>query len=313
MNLLKKYFSTIQRIRSRMKNILFINQRNLSYIYPNNPRRHYPLADNKLLTKELLQSINIPIAETYISYQYFYHLLNLQTDLEPYSSFVIKPAGGKGGGGILVIVGRSNDNSNDNSNDDVYWTGINGKKYSLEFIRKHISDIIFGVYSFGLSDTAIIESRIEQHQTIEPLSPYGLADVRIIVEKHNPIMAMIRLATINSHGTANLHQGAIGVGIDLQTGVTNNASLNGEFISTHPDNQTPLIGLTIPHWSELLKISTKIATAMPLKYLGIDLAISGAGPVVLEVNVRPGIEIQNVNGFGMRTFLESNGSESSLI
>jgi len=303
---LKQYFSSIQRIRSRMKKILFINQRNLNYIYPNNPRRHYPLADNKLLTKELLQSIDIPIAETYITYQYFYNLLSLRTDLEPYSSFVIKPAGGKGGGGILVIASRGDDSSG------VYWIGVNGKKYSLEYIRKHISDIIFGVYSFGLNDTAIIEARIEQHSIIDPLSPYGLADVRIIVKKHSPIIAMIRVTTKSSNGTANLHQGAVGVGINLQTGVTNNASLNGEFINTHPDNQSPLIGLTIPYWSDLLNISTKIAAAMPLKYLGMDLAISGAGPVVLEVNVRPGIEVQNVNGFGMRTFLESDDSESSF-
>ena len=290
-----RYFDRLKRIRSRMRKVLFINQRNLSYIYPNNQRMDYPIADNKLKTKELLKTIDIPIAETYFVYEYFYELLQLKTDLLQYSDFVIKPAGGKGGGGIMVISGRCGDD----------WMGINGKQYSLESIRKHVSDIIFGVYSFGLSDFAIVEYRILQHSAIELLSPFGLADVRMIVKQHRPIMAMLRLATKNSNGTANLHQGAIGVGIDINTGKTINATLNGDYISRHPDSKVDLIGHTIPNWVELLQYCKRTSEATPLKYLGIDLALSISGPVILEINVRPGIEIQNANNLGMRALLES--------
>ena len=34
-------------------------------------------------------------------------------------------------------------------------------------------------------------------------------------------------------------------------------------------------------------------------YLGIDIALSEKGPVILEVNARPGIEIQNIANEGM--------------
>lgn len=293
------YLRRLKRIRTRMRKVLFINQRNLSYIYPNNQRIDYPIADNKLKTKELLKTINIPIAETYLIYEYFYELLQLKTDLQQYTDFVIKPAGGKGGGGILVINGQCG----------AEWLGINGKRYSVENIRKHISDIIFGVYSFGISDYAIVEHRILQHSVIELLSPFGLADVRVIVDQHRPIMAMLRLATKNSNGTANLHQGAVGVGIDINTGKTINATLKGEYITLHPDSNIALIGHTIPYWTEVLHYCEQTSEATPLKYLGIDVAISISGPVILEMNVRPGIEIQNANNLGMRALLESKAAQ----
>jgi glutathione synthase/RimK-type ligase-like ATP-grasp enzyme len=54
----------------------------------------------------------------------------------------------------------------------------------------------------------------------------------------------------------------------------------------------------------VLRISRKTAEVFPLKYLGIDIVITAAGPVLLEINVRPGLEIQNVTGCGLRPLLD---------
>jgi alpha-L-glutamate ligase-like protein len=266
-------------------------------VYPHNHRSDYPVADNKLLTKEIVKKLDVPIPQTHFAYGYFYELRNLKADLEQHSDFVIKPASGSGGGGIVVIAGKQGEN----------WVSIGGTQYTLQDLRKHISDIIFGVYSFGLQDQAVIESRIEQHPAIDALSPFGLADVRLILCRHEPVLAMIRLATKASHGTANLHQGAIGVGVDIATGTTRYATFNGDAVQIHPDSQALLIDRKIPYWNEVLQTGEKVARAVPLKYIGVDIAVSDSGPRLLEINARPGIEIQNANQKGMRAILEAIG------
>lgn len=284
------------RVAENSKSLLNMNRRNLEYIYPNNPRRYYPLADNKLTTKLVLEDKNIPMAISYQVYSHFFQLRWLEQDLKPYNKFVIKPASGSGGGGILVIQQRQDDG----------FLSISGEFYTISDIHKHIADIVFGIYSFGLADQAIIEEKIEQHEAIDCLSPKGLADVRVILCQQQTIQAMIRLATKKSRGTANLHQGAVGVGIDLETGRTCNASFKGDYISQHPDTGINLIGITIPFWADILSTARKAAESVPLNYIGADIAIAQQGPFVLEINVRPGIEIQNTNGHGMRQLLEQN-------
>ena len=294
MKALLQFFHRWQTVRANMRKVLSMNGRNLHYVYPHNHRRHFPLADNKLTTKELLAEFDIPLAQTYLVYNYFYELRNLRNDLEQYDDFVIKPASGSGGGGIVVISGKRGEN----------WISVNGTEYSLQELRGHISDIIFGIYSFGLHDQAIIESRVVQHPEVSKLSPYGLADIRIILCRNEPVLAMIRLATRDSKGTANLHQGAIGVGIDIKTGKTCHATSKRESINQHPDSGVDLLGHSIPYWSEILDTGRKIAGVVPLKYIGVDIAVSESGPRLLEINARPGIEIQNANQIGMRGILE---------
>ncbi|MFV2061305.1 MAG: sugar-transfer associated ATP-grasp domain-containing protein [Gammaproteobacteria bacterium] len=286
--------------KNNKASVLNMNQRNLDFIYPNNSREHFSLADNKLNTKLLFVDKDIPIAETYQVYSHFYQLRHLQKDLEQYQKFVIKPASGSGGGGILVINGRS---------DNGYRT-ISGQHYSLDDIKKHLADILFGIYAFGLNDQALIEEKIEQHPSINTLSPRGLADVRIIMYRNQPVQAMIRLATKHSRGTANLHQGAIGVGVNLVTGVTCEASFHGRAINKHPDTEEALIGHSIPYWQQIIATAKRVAENVPLKYIGVDIAIADQGPVLLEINVRPGIEIQNVNGRGLRQQLQQLSEQS---
>lgn len=283
-----------KRVLRNMRNVLAMNRRNLDYIYVLNRRHDYPLADDKLVTKEILTSFSVPVPETYASFGYFYDLRNLHEVLAPYEDFVIKPARGSGGGGILVVTGRDGDR----------WLGAGGKVYTLEDIRTHIGDILFGVYSMGLSDRAILEQRVVQNPQIEVLCQDGLADVRLILCRNQPVMAMIRLPTARSGGRANLHQGALGVGIDIDSGRTIHASQYGEPLTLHPDNGRNLIGLGIPGWDLVVDAARRASLCVPLNYLGVDVAISSEGPKILELNVRPGIEIQNVNNEGMRGRLQ---------
>lgn len=282
------------RVRERARDVLGMNQRNLDYIYPNNARKDFPAADDKILTKEIMRRVGVPTPATYRIYSYFYELRDLEKDLSPHREFVIKPAQGGGGGGIMVIAGRGEQD----------WTGVNGRTHTLQEFKKHISDIIFGVYSFDLSDRALVEERIIQHEEMDFLSPLGLADVRVILYRDEPVLSMTRIPTRSSTGRANLHQGAVGAGIELSTGRTVHAILHGEPVASHPDTGVRLLGRTIPFWERVLATARQAAKAVPLKYLGVDISITPAGPVLLEINVRPGLEIQNANLTGLRAILE---------
>jgi alpha-L-glutamate ligase-like protein len=282
-------------MRDAAGGVLAMNRRNLGYVYPHNARCDFPLANDKLLCKQTLAPLGVPLAKTHYSYRYFYELRNLDAELRALEEFVIKPSNGSAGNGIVVIVGREGDE----------WLGISGKRYTIEALRRHISDIIFGVYSFDNNDAAIIEERVIQHPHINALFDRGLADVRIIMFRDEPVMTMSRLPTLASDGKANLHQGAVGMGLDLESGCCTQAMLAGVAVTHHPDSGAGLLGVTIPFWQEILRHSRAIAKAVPLKYLGVDIAIGEQGPVLLEINARPGLEIQNVNRRAMRPLLEA--------
>lgn len=286
---LRILYNTFMTNMKNVKNVLGMNQRNLDYIYPNNPRKYFEFANNKLLTKKTLKNKGIKIPNTFFSVSSFFELKSIESNLRKHSSFVIKPSSGSGGNGIIVICAYKNEK----------WISISGKIFTLSEIKKHIADIIFGVYSFGLNDVAIIEERIVQDEHITNLSPQGLADVRIINYKGVNVKAMLRIATKASDGKANLHQGGIGVSIDLNKGVTLLAQIERENITHHPDTKIALLNIKIPFWKEVIKLSQETSKIIPMDYLGIDIALSKDGPMVLEVNARPGIEIQNIASDGM--------------
>jgi alpha-L-glutamate ligase-like protein len=252
------------------------------------------LADDKVLTKEVLEQAGLPVPATLRVYRYFFELQHLREDLAAHAEFVVKPARGRGGGGIVVITGRT----------ETAWLGIDGRLHSVDAFRRHLGDILFGVYSFDLGDSVLVEERIRQHPAIEELSPLGLADVRVIVYQDRPTLTMIRVPISTSKGRANLHQGGLGIALDLASGRTGHAQHNGSEVTCHPDTGLLLAGRSIPFWDEVLRISRRTAEVFPLKYLGIDIVITPSGPVLLEINVRPGLEIQNVTRCGLRSLLD---------
>ena len=294
MSLLLKLKQTALQLMNTTETIVTMNSRNLDYVYPSNARRDYPLADDKIKTKKLLEPQGIAVPKTFAIYSYFYELENIDQMLASLEGFVIKPSQGSGGNGILVVIAKKGD----------LFITAGRKEIDLESIKKHIGDIIFGVHSMGMNDVAILEERLIQHETIEKLSPDGLADIRIICYNKSPALAMMRVATKASDGKANLHQGGIGIAIDMQTGRTTNAQIKREDIVFHPDSDVNLLDLEIPHWDAVKKLSNQVALTVPLNYLGIDIALTQKGPMVLEINVRPGIEIQNINKQGMRPLLK---------
>ena len=210
-------------------------------------------------------------------------------------SFVIKPAQGSGGNGILVITGRSERKRH-------AFRLSSGVIITQDEVLYHLSNIVGGQYSLsGNLDKALVEYCVQFDPVFADVSYQGVPDIRVVVYRGYPAMAMVRLPTRASDGKANLHQGAVGAGIDMGTGVTMNGVLNNEIVDEHPDTGALVAGLEIPNWDFILESSAKAFEVTGLGYLGVDMVIDrDRGPLMLEMNARPGLNIQIANATGLR-------------
>jgi alpha-L-glutamate ligase-like protein len=283
------FFSSWRKLKGL--GILGINRRNAAFVLDHNPRALYPLVDDKLRMRDLCLSIRVPTPEVYASLGSHSELRRLPELLKIRDNFVIKPNRGSAGRGVLVIVGREGS----------HFLRHNGDKLSIEQLRQHLSDVLSGMYSLGaLPDRAIFQQRVQLHPAFQSIAFQGIPDVRVVLYRHEPAMAMLRLPTKESNGRANLHQGGLGVGIDLSSGLTHHAVQRNRLIVGHPDTGVPVIGLRVPFWSKVIEMSRRVAEAVGLGYLGVDIVIDAAeGPMLLEANARPGLAIQIANARGL--------------
>ncbi|MCY4342329.1 MAG: alpha-L-glutamate ligase-like protein [Gammaproteobacteria bacterium] len=275
----------------RRQGVMGMNQRNLHFVGRHNPRQAYPLVDNKLRTKRLAKRAGIPMPDLLHEVSRQHQIEAIEPNLSRLDEFVIKPAHGSGGKGILVIASR----------DRSAFVKSSGERVDLNHIKHLLTNIISGLYSLGgRSDDAIIESLVRAHPMFSKLSIDGVPDIRVIVFKGFPVMAMLRLGTHASDGKANLHQGAIGVGLDLRTGQGAGAVQRNRPLTQHPDTGEPLQGIAIPNWRDLLTLAARCHDVTGLGYLGCDIVIDAEkGPLLLEMNARPGLGIQIANGSGL--------------
>lgn len=271
--------------------MLGMNSRNLEFIGRYNDRSLYPLVDNKLKTKILAQEHSVPTPSLQFVVREQHQISHIEQQLRVRDSFVLKPAKGSGGKGILVITQRKGD----------HFIKSSGELLDIGDIRRHMSNCLAGLYSLGgTPDIVLIEDLIAFNECFAGYSHEGVPDIRIIVFRGYPVMAMLRLATHASDGKANLHQGAVGVGLAMDSGRCLNAVQFSRRIHRHPDTKQVLEDIVIPNWRDLLILAARCCDMTGLGYIGTDLVLDKAlGPQLLELNARPGLAIQIANGRGL--------------
>ncbi|HPA01257.1 MAG TPA: alpha-L-glutamate ligase-like protein [Chiayiivirga sp.] len=282
-------FRTARRLREI--GLIGIGERNANYVLRYNQRKFYPRVDDKLITKQLALKAGLPVPELYAVVRAEHEIAQLHETLASREQFVVKPAHGSGGDGILVISGRRGEK----------YRRSNGQLMAREEFNHHLSNGLSGLFSLGgQPDHLLVEYCVQFDPIFDRVSFRGVPDVRIIVFLGYPVMAMIRLPTRMSDGKANLHQGAIGVGIDLPTGVTKRGVWGTEVIREHPDTEHSIVGLKIPRWDDLMEMASRCYELSELGYIGVDFVLDrNLGPMILELNARPGLAIQIANGNGL--------------
>ncbi|MBL7221232.1 MAG: alpha-L-glutamate ligase-like protein [Phycisphaerae bacterium] len=279
----------------KRRGVLGINARNLHYIAHLNPRRLFVRVDDKTVTKQICRANGIPVPETYGLITRFGDIRQFAQVIGNRQQFVVKPACGSGGRGVLVVAKNLGD----------LFVTSGGETLSAVDLRYHLASTLSGLFSLGgQPDKVIIEERVKRHPVFADLTAGGTPDIRIIVFQCEPITAMLRLPTRESRDRANLHQGGVGVGIDIRTGATTTAVHHDRTIERHPDTGKPIGGLAIPYWSDAVLTAIQLSEALELGYIGVDIVLAVNGPMVLEANARPGLAIQIANGRGLLDSLE---------
>lgn len=279
--------------------MLGMNARNYLYIRKYNRRSQKLVADDKLLTKERLLAKGVPTNAILATFNSLQDVRDFDWTSLPVD-FAIKPAHGYGGRGIVIVR---------------KWNGTTGsiekgKQISIVDLERIIFGALDGEHSLNnLPDSAFIEEMIHSHTFFKKYVSKGVPDVRVIVCNKVPIMAMMRLPTIYSDGKANLHLGALGVGIDMRTGISTYGVVGNQPVMFIPGTKTKVRGIKIPFWDDILKTSVDAQQSSKLGFTGIDIVIdNNKGPLVLEINARPGLGIQIANQASLRTRLERIGN-----
>jgi alpha-L-glutamate ligase-like protein len=280
----------------RHRRILCMNKRNASFIAAYNPRADYGCVDEKLRTKTLAVAAGVPCPATYGVVRYWHEIDPvLRTAMDEYTTLVIKPNRGAAGRGVLVLERHG-----------AQWAGARETVMSYGDVRYHVTSILSGLYSLSeLPDDVILEQRIFPHPFMRDMTWRGTPDLRIILFRTIPVLAMMRLPTRRSDGRANLHQGAVGLGVSIADGVTRAGVCLNRRVAAHPDTGAVLTGRAVPAWPRTVAISRCLAHRIPLGYIGIDIMLDARlGPMVIEANARPGLGIQIANSIGLRPRLD---------
>lgn len=148
----------------------------------------------------------------------------------------------------------------------------------------------------------VVEAFIKQHPEMCKLSPTSVNSLRFVTFSSNskPVTADGKMMDIaysivrfGREGAIvdNLHSGGMVANVDLETGClsTDGADRNGDMWTTHPDTGVTIKGFKVPYFEEAREmVKEAIATRKVEGYIGWDIAISENGPMLLEVNDRPG-------------------------
>jgi len=293
------------------------NERNKVYLRKNSSEGR-TIADSKYRTKMILGKAGVGVPKLLARFKKLSEVQKFEWGkLE--GNFVVKPVSGYGGDGILIIrkkitdnqISRNKQKPISNSQFPIFQM-MNGKTVTAEEIEHHCHEILMGRYSMhGMADSVIVEERIKIHPMFLGITRTGTPDVRVIVYNQIPVMAMFRVPTEKSGGKANLQQGAVGLGIDLATGITT-FGIEGkgvEISKIYDRGKKKMIkvnGIKIPMWREILETAVNCQKAIKgLGFLGVDVVLDkDKGPEVLEVNARPGLSIQICNKAGLRARME---------
>ena len=148
----------------------------------------------------------------------------------------------------------------------------------------------------------VVEAFIKQHPEMCKLSPTSVNSLRFVTFSSNttpvtPDGKMVDIAysivRFGREGSIvdNLHSGGMVANVDLETGclATDGADRNGDMWITHPDTGVTIKGFQVPYFEEArAMVMDAITTRKVEGYIGWDIAISENGPMLLEVNDRPG-------------------------
>ena len=200
--------------------------------------------------------------------------------------FVLKPAGGAKGTGITVIVARRGAKF------------VSGEEREYDF--QGIYDLMMEHFRSGLPhhrEGVLLQERIVQHPQLAKVHPYCTNTIRVMTFLNSSGEVEV-LGCIIKFGRGktmvdNVDKGAIMCNIDSSGAIgplVINSPAKIEYLQNHPDSGAQVAGVKLPFYDEAIATARTAQMRLPqLRTLGFDIAITPAGPVIIEGNAWWGI------------------------
>ena len=149
-------------------------------------------------------------------------------------------------------------------------------------------------------ENCFLEELVIQNKEWSKLNPKSLNTIRVVTYalngKSKVLFAVARIGSGKSI-VDNFHQGGVGVKVNIEKGclegnTIDKANNESEFTSV---TKVKVDGFKIPYWKEIVKMTCEAAKVNEnVNIVGWDVGITDDGPVIIEGNRGPGMDIIQV-------------------
>jgi Sugar-transfer associated ATP-grasp len=154
----------------------------------------------------------------------------------------------------------------------------------------------------------LVQHVVEQCPELAAFHPDSVNTIRLATWNNGSEVKLIAAALKIGHGGAqvdNVKAGGIVVPIDLSSGALSDfaksaAQSGTEKVYRHPDTGVQFAGRTIPMWKDVVDAAIKAALVVPeVGTVGWDIAVTPAGPVIVEGNLNWGASLFQRTGIAL--------------
>lgn len=168
--------------------------------------------------------------------------------------------------------------------------GINGKRcYRFEW-SDHNHERVTCMQKELSHGSYIIQETLTQHPALAAIYPHAINTIRLdtFVRSDGSISIVSALMRFGTHGK-HVDNGGCFIGVNLDRGVLAKRALcflhlGGSVYDMHPDTSYRFAGFAIPYFAESKALVIAAARLMPSRLVGWDVAVTPAGPVLIEGN-----------------------------
>jgi len=159
-----------------------------------------------------------------------------------------------------------------------------------------------------LKSNYIVSEVIKQHSDINRIHPNSINTLRLVTliteDKTTEIISAFMRFGIGNSVVDNASSGGFFVGINIDEGTLKKKGhflpqFGGSEIYVHPDSGFPLQGFKIPYFKEACEAVLIAVKVIPDRLIGWDVAISTEGPLIIEANSQPHMQMSNIAHGGM--------------
>lgn len=191
----------------------------------------------------------------------------------------VKPTFGVGGKGIAVF-NRTDDGSGR------LVDGVSGRTFDAACLE-----------TFAAEGDYTVQEGVRQHAAMNAVYAHAINTLRVITEcvdgRARVVLALLRMGC-NGMQLDNASSGGIYAKVDVASGTLVGRAIadTRETFDAHPTTGFRFDGTPLPEWPAIETFAVSVAEKYaPIRYVGWDIALSEEGPLLIEGNNGPSIEI----------------------